>query len=890
MRSERDPLLDVATDLAEGREVDWEAEAARNPGNSKVLENLRRIADLATIFDRIESPDGPESRLSTASAEPQRSEILFHWGHLKVTGHLGSGNFGDVYQAFDPILQRSVALKLRRDRGADTNAAIAYIDEARRLARVRHPNILAIHGADLHDGRVGLWADLLQGRTLEQEIESGPDFSATETVAVALSLAEALAAVHDAGLVHGDVKASNVMLEANGTVVLMDFGAGAESGDGFRTASPVGSPLSMAPELFAGNTATQSADLYALGVLIYRLCEGEYPLTATSVEELAEHHRKGQLASSAVSGTRMPRSLNRLVRRLLAPDPAHRPTAADAAGRLRWIREAPARLRRRLAAGVIAISLITGTAAATIGYFQARRAEARAEAARQDAETVTGFLYEILASPRPSESGRQVTVVELLERAVGRIDAQFAGQPLVEARILDIVGGTYLSLDRYEAAETLLRRSVKLTQSQLGAQHPQALRPRLKLARVYFYSGRHEEASSVVAEVQALAAPLGRAHSVNVEALILKARIASERMDYSAAEALLEQALAQRSGPEWHDDFDRRLAELNLGQLLVLSGEFEAAESLAGPLLQWAEKMLGERHANTINSRRLLAQALARQGRLAEAEPLMRHNLAAADAWLGPEDKYTVACISDLSNILADQGKIRQATQLSRRALEISEKTLGPNHLNTLSAMGNHANRLRELGQVDEAAALLRETISRVEEAYGSAHDLALMNRYNLAELLHLEGRNSEALDIARPARATMAETLGEYHLFTLVTDSLIGATLTSAGRPDEGEQILQRSLASMREFLGPTHPQTLQAQVHLARTLRALGQTEEAATLLREAELRLREGLGADHPQTSEAEEELRSLESSTREEPAPQPQPEPTAPPLPDTGPSPL
>lgn len=871
MSSERDPLLEVATDLVEGREVNWEAEVDRNPDDRRVLENLRRIAGLATIFDRIEAPSGPKSRSSTASVEPQGSEILFHWGHLKVTEHLGSGSFGDVYQAFDPILQRSVALKLRRDTGAESNAAIAYIDEARRLARVRHPNILAIHGADLHDGRVGLWADLLQGRTLEQEIESGTDFSTTDTVAVALSLAEALVAVHNAGLVHGDVKASNIMLEANGSVVLMDFGAGAELGDGFRTASPAGSPLSMAPELFAGNTATQPADLYALGVLIYRLCEGKYPLTAASAEELAEQHRKGHLASAAVSGTRMPRPLDRLVRRLLAPDPAHRPTAAEAAVRLRWIQEAPARLRRRLATGIIAISLIAGTAAVTVGYFHARRAEVQAAAARQDAETTTEFLYEILASPQPSQSGRQVTVVELLERAVGRIDVQFTEQPLVEARILGIVGGTYLSLGQYDAAETLLRRSAKLTQSHLGAEHPQALRPRLKLAWLYFYRGRHEEASSVVAEVQALAAPLGRAHSVNVEALILEARIASERMDYSAAKALLEQALAQRSGSEWHDDFDRRLAELNLGQLLVLSGDFESAESLARPLLQWAEKMLGERHANTIASRRLLAEALAHQGRLAKAEPLMRHNLAVAEGWLGPEDQYTVACISDLSNNLAEQGKIRQATQMSRRALEISEKTLGPNHLNTLVAMGNHANRLRELGQVDEAAALLGETISRVEKEYGSAHHLALMNRFNLAEQLHLAGRHSAALETARPARATMAETLGEHHLFTLVTDSLIGAALTSAGRPDEGEQILQGALASMREFLGPTHPQTLQAQVYLARTLRALGQTEEAKTLLSEAVLHLREVLGADHPQTSKAEKELRSYEFSDLEEPAP-------------------
>ena len=149
------------------------------------------------------------------------------WGHLRLTEVIGEGSYGVVYRARDPILDRDVALKLRTS-GSAKDAE--YIEEARRLARVRHPNVLAVHGANRHDGRVGMWADLLTGKTLEDTLalnqETGGHMPYSQLLALARDLAAALGAVHETELVHGDVKPANVMIERHGRAVLMDFGAG----------------------------------------------------------------------------------------------------------------------------------------------------------------------------------------------------------------------------------------------------------------------------------------------------------------------------------------------------------------------------------------------------------------------------------------------------------------------------------------------------------------------------------------------------------------------------------------------------------------------------------------------------------------------------------------
>jgi non-specific serine/threonine protein kinase len=261
---------------------------------------------------------------------PSESSPIFVWGPLEAIEKIGEGSFGEVFRAFDPLLQRELALKLaRRIRGRRDLRPDAHLDEARRLARVRHPNVLIVHGVAIHDRRPGMWTDYIRGRTLEELlVEEGP-FAPGEILRISINLCRALAAVHAADLCHGDVKTSNVMREAGGRIVLMDFGAGADlRGDRNRgrssPSSITGTPLVMAPELFEGASLRATSDIYSMGVLLYRLATGRYPITAVSRGELIARLREGSHIPVAESRPELLPHLADAIERALRIDPAGR--------------------------------------------------------------------------------------------------------------------------------------------------------------------------------------------------------------------------------------------------------------------------------------------------------------------------------------------------------------------------------------------------------------------------------------------------------------------------------------------------------------------------------------------------------------------------------------
>jgi serine/threonine-protein kinase len=157
------------------------------------------------------------------------------------------------------------------------------VREGQLLARVRHQNVITVHGACEVNGEVGIWMEFVHGKTLEQIVRSDGPMSAQEASVVGESLCRALAAVHQAGLLHRDIKASNVMREAGGRIVVLDLGTGTEidieSQPGTRRLA--GTPLYMAPEILEGGTASVQSDIYSLGVLLFYLTTGTYPAETT---------------------------------------------------------------------------------------------------------------------------------------------------------------------------------------------------------------------------------------------------------------------------------------------------------------------------------------------------------------------------------------------------------------------------------------------------------------------------------------------------------------------------------------------------------------------------------------------------------------------------------
>jgi hypothetical protein len=241
---------------------------------------------------------------------------------------LGEGSAGEVYRAHDPSLQRDVALKLlRTTRSNDVRSEKRFINEARRLARVRHENVVVVHGADRHDGRLGLWTDLVDGRSLEDCLKEQGPFGAREACLIGIDLCRALASVHGAGLVHQDVKTRNVMRETGGRIVLMDFSAVRDrfvSSDTAERGSLSGTPLFMAPELFRGADASVATDVYSLGVVLYRLVSGGFPVAAKTFAELRRRHERRESTPLRDVRPDLPIAFVKAVERALASQPEQR--------------------------------------------------------------------------------------------------------------------------------------------------------------------------------------------------------------------------------------------------------------------------------------------------------------------------------------------------------------------------------------------------------------------------------------------------------------------------------------------------------------------------------------------------------------------------------------
>ena len=268
----------------------------------------------------LEPPGEDETRTFAPEEAPRENqEYPARWGQLLLRKLLGQGAFGEVFLAWDPELDREVALKLmRRERHE-----LGIRSEARLLAKVRHENVAVVYGVAEHDGRAGLWMEYIQGRTLDQLIEVQGRLGAHEAVAVGAVVCRALAAVHQIGLLHCDIKAQNVMRADGGRIVLMDFGLGQVFGQD-ANGQLRGTLVYMAPELLEGRPPSIQSDIYATGVLLYYLVTGSFPVEGNSLSVVRENHRLHRATLLGDVRPDLPESYLRVVARATAESPAER--------------------------------------------------------------------------------------------------------------------------------------------------------------------------------------------------------------------------------------------------------------------------------------------------------------------------------------------------------------------------------------------------------------------------------------------------------------------------------------------------------------------------------------------------------------------------------------
>jgi TolB-like protein/Tfp pilus assembly protein PilF len=322
-------LISLAESVADGTPVDWEAIATHATDDDRpVIEQLRILAGVVGLHrtlppDAIDAGDRPP----LLPKKPPAIPVIGRWGGLALLERLGGGSYGEVYRAWDRQLERDVALKLvRGDASPDDPRTSRIALEGRLIARVRHPNVITVHGVAVNQGRVGLWMELVHGATLEQLLQERGPFGAREAALIGVDLCRALAALHGAGLIHRDIKAQNVMRESGGRIVLMDLGTGRETREpGTRaSADMAGTPLYLAPEIFEGGPASARTDLYSLGVLLYRLVTASFPVRAATIDELRAAHAGGARVRLRDGRPDLPTAFVRVVDRATAADPALR--------------------------------------------------------------------------------------------------------------------------------------------------------------------------------------------------------------------------------------------------------------------------------------------------------------------------------------------------------------------------------------------------------------------------------------------------------------------------------------------------------------------------------------------------------------------------------------
>lgn len=310
-----------------------------------------------------------------------------HLGRYELGPEIGRGNMAVVHRAFDGRLQRQLALKILHPEFArDKRYRREFLTEAHAAGRLSHPGIMTIHDVGESDGRPFMAMELLEGRTLQQKLEEEGPLPAAEVLVIGIQLAEALDYAHEKGVIHRDVKADNIVVTGrDGRVKLTDFGI-ARLRQARSTAEPtdesiVGTPNYMAPEQVRGEAVDGRADLYALGVLMYRLFSGRLPFARRSTRDTLQAILRERPARLKPRDPETPAALRSVIGVLMSRAPADRyRTGAELAADLREILrdlEADQRLAPRVplsirwpvALGIaVALTLLVGTVA--VHYHQ----------------------------------------------------------------------------------------------------------------------------------------------------------------------------------------------------------------------------------------------------------------------------------------------------------------------------------------------------------------------------------------------------------------------------------------------------------------------------------------------------------------------------------------
>jgi len=834
------PAREVALDRRGSRP----AEAAA-PSGTATLASGESLEDTRLASDR-DSAGEDQRRFSEAGARVGRYLLL---------EEVGRGAVGVIYAAYDPKLDRRVAVKRIESPRGDQS-----LREAQALAKLNHPNVVKVYDAGIDDGRVFMAMEFVVGQSIGEWREA-LEPSLPAIVSVFQSAALGLAAAHEAGLVHRDFKPDNVMISADHRVLVMDFGLALESESGSENSGSLwapGTPAYMSPEQFNNTKVGPRADQFSFCVALYEALEGERPFLGANLPALAMAVTKGQFAQpSPLRG--VPSWLRRLVLRGLSLRPE------DRHGSMRELAQALdrglQRRRRRLILGVVGTALIGAGALWLVGANQKNPEELRcreaAQALSEDwtrawAAEAEGVFKTGLPDDGPSLWPRiEGDVQNFASRWGGAYDAACSERFVVRSLEADVfqrrtaclgeqqvyVASLFAQLPsaapadlrELAAVSAELPRPETCVDTSVGAgdfgraEYDQIAAARLALMRARGRSdaGDGEGASTIALEVLAsleqVDAPATRAE---LHALLGGVAYEQGRLEEGGAhtrEALRE---ASHSGDP---QLTARMWIARVDALVVREGEHELGEALveAVELATAAVPEDPELQSNLDSLRGIIALRL---GRNSEAQEWFTAALERRESGRIPSS-VEFGYLSRLGAAVASSGDVERARELFTASGELASSLFGEHHPRVIGAYGNLGLLCRQEGDRDCERRHLERALSLASEDT----PLRAKQLVHLGQLEYDQGRTGAAERLALESIAIYTATQGALHMNLTAPRLLLCNVYKRRGDTEalaaEAQRLVEVAESSTRE----NHPKRAIAASMLGEALLKKGEPEAA-------------------------------------------------------------
>lgn len=836
-------LDELAENFVDALSVDWGYAKQLGDDAQDLLKNFHTISQIAQLHHSHHGTDNTDSRHSDTETMQ-----LFQWGRLKVVEKIGSGANGQVYRAHDDILDRDVALKLLKSDDSTPLKAKTFIQEAKRIAKVRHPHVLAVHGANIHDGRAGFWADLINGHSLDQHNKE--PYPADELFKLCSQLVHGLAAIHRAGIIHGDIKPANIMQDESGDYLIMDFGAGLESAELQQLQGFVhGTPALMAPEMFNDQHAGFATDVYALGATLFKLATNHYPIETDDLLTIQQAHQKQKYHKIKSHRRDLPVVFSRLIEQMMAADPARRPSTKAIIKTLFEIEQAPQKRRNKLALRAIVVLLLAGTAASLWGFYEANQAKDAAIIAQNKAEEVNEFLQDMMSASSELGGGREVRVADVLDQASDKLFNDPPDDVSVAIEMHQSLADSYNSLRDTEKSKAHAKSSLNLAQSIYPINDERFVNGQLELAHALEISAQHEESIALADQILAAAEPtLGADHWYIQRAKKHKITNLMAMSAFDEAIQLLDQYFPTVPEPQ--------TASNNLGYEILqaranaysFKGNYEQAIEAAKAGLDWLDQYPKSGLINQEAITSILGAAQLEHGMIDEGIESMTIALELNVLINGKESVDYLDGLVNLGAAQRLQNKPELAAQTTLEAFALAKQIYGEqSNLRTVGIGINLANMLVDLGDLEQGEAVMRESLDVAYQVLGTDKPQALILEYNLAELLNKKGNHAEALEYAISSHSKKQTAFGANHPYVFLTLDNWATSLSGLGQHQQAINKHQEAVTGITAALGAAHQYTLLVRQHQIDTLLAADESVAIEELLPVLVNDLRQTLGAD-------------------------------------------